>query len=172
MRRKTDKMADGSERESGRHRVALSRLVLTMTCGALVWGLACPLTSLGASPVERKPVPGDFPRGAIAPEQSLRLLKKAPADTYVLLDVRTPEAYAEGHLPGSVNIPLEELESRLPEFAADKPLFLTCQTGRRAAEAFALIRDKRPDLIVAFIQACVRYGDDNGPDYRLDPPGE
>lgn len=172
MRRKTDKMADGAERESGRAGAAPPRVALMMACGALIWGLACPLTSMGAGPTERKPVPGDFPRGAIAPEQSLRLLKKAPPDTYVLLDVRTPEAYTEGHLPGSVNIPLEELESRLPEFVADKPLFLTCQTGQRAAEAFALIRDKRPDLIVAFIQACVRYGDDSGPDYRLDPPGE
>lgn len=116
------------------------------------------------------PPAADFPRGPVPPEQSLRLLKNALPGSYVLLDVRQPEAYAEGHLPGAVNIPLEELEARLPELPPDKPLFLTCRTGRRASEAYALIREKRPEWIVAFIKACVRYDETGGPGYRLDPP--
>ncbi|WP_256679159.1 rhodanese-like domain-containing protein, partial [Pseudomonas sp. MWU12-2323] len=36
-----------------------------------------------------------------------------------LLDVRSPQEFAQGHLPGAINIPLEELEQRLAELAAD-----------------------------------------------------
>ncbi len=51
----------------------------------------------------------------------------------VLLDVRTPEEYAQGHIPGGVNLPLDRLE----EITLDKqaPLFVYCRSGRRSGEA-------------------------------------
>lgn len=48
-----------------------------------------------------------------------------------LLDTRTPLEYANGSLPGFINIPLDELRDRLQELDATKPVYLTCQIGLR-----------------------------------------
>lgn len=54
----------------------------------------------------------------------------------LLLDVRTVEEFAGGHIPGSCNIPLQEL-NRIKECAVDKaaPLFVYCRSGARSAMA-------------------------------------
>ena len=56
----------------------------------------------------------------------------------LLLDVRTPEEYREGHIPGSRNIPLDQLE-RLKE-RKHNPLYVYCWSGARSAQACALLR--------------------------------
>ena len=53
-----------------------------------------------------------------------------------LLDVRTPAEYIQGHIPGSLNVPLHNLEE--VEFlvdSKDKPLYLYCQSGTRSRMA-------------------------------------
>ena len=55
-----------------------------------------------------------------------------------LLDVRTPGEYAAGHVPGTKLIPLDELDPTafcLEHGAADKPLYILCQSGGRARKA-------------------------------------
>ena len=54
----------------------------------------------------------------------------------VLVDVRTPEEFAEGHIPGAVCVPNETIVdgAELP-FGMDVKLFLYCRSGRRSAEA-------------------------------------
>lgn len=49
-----------------------------------------------------------------------------------LLDVRNPDEYANGHIPGAINIPLDELRDRLDELDKSKPLFVNCQTALRS----------------------------------------
>lgn len=59
-------------------------------------------------------------------------------DTRVkLLDVRTPEEYGEGHLAGSINLPLAELAGRMSEVLPDKEqvVLVYCRSGNRSAEA-------------------------------------
>lgn len=46
--------------------------------------------------------------------------------SFVLLDVRTPEGYRAGHLPGAINIPFEELPSRLKELPTSKAIISYC----------------------------------------------
>ncbi len=56
----------------------------------------------------------------------------------MLLDVRNPDEYAMGHIPGSVNLPLSEIraaEDRIPEL--DTPLFVYCLSGARSSRAVA-----------------------------------
>ncbi len=55
----------------------------------------------------------------------------------VLLDVRMPEEYREGHIPGSRLLPLPVLPSRANELPADKstPLVVYCRSGARSAQA-------------------------------------
>ncbi len=59
----------------------------------------------------------------------------------LILDVRTPEEYAAGHLPGAVNIPHEQLASRIGELAGarDRDVVVYCRTGKRSAEALGLL---------------------------------
>ncbi|MCI9588392.1 MAG: rhodanese-like domain-containing protein [Oscillospiraceae bacterium] len=58
----------------------------------------------------------------------------------VLLDVRTPQEYREGHIPGSVNIPLQSLSTadQIPA-GKDAPLFVYCHSGVRSTQAVRLL---------------------------------
>lgn len=58
---------------------------------------------------------------------------------FVFIDVRTPEEYAAGHVKGAELIPLQELERRLAEVPKDKQVYVYCRSGRRSAEAAALL---------------------------------
>ena len=57
----------------------------------------------------------------------------------VLLDVRTPEEYAAGHIPGSVNFPLERMRDY--DADADAKVFAYCRSGARSARACALLEE-------------------------------
>jgi rhodanese-related sulfurtransferase len=53
-----------------------------------------------------------------------------------LVDVRTPEEYAGGHLPGAVNIPIDELPRRLDDVGRrDQAVVVYCASGGRSASA-------------------------------------
>ena len=56
-------------------------------------------------------------------------------DHLFVLDVRTPQEYAEGHVPGAVNVPYDQLAARLAEVPKDKDVVLYCKSGRRAGIA-------------------------------------
>ena len=59
----------------------------------------------------------------------------------LVLDVRTPEEYAAGHVPGAVNIPNGELASRVAELegARESDIVVYCKVGVRAAEAIDVL---------------------------------
>jgi rhodanese-related sulfurtransferase len=57
----------------------------------------------------------------------------------LLVDVRSRAEFAELHLPGSVNIPVEELKKRMSELPK-RPLVVYCHTGVRAGFATAMLR--------------------------------
>lgn len=65
----------------------------------------------------------------------------ARPDAPLLLDVRSPEEFAAGHVAGAVNIPHDQLASRLAEVeAADRPWVLVyCRSGKRADSAEAVL---------------------------------
>lgn len=60
----------------------------------------------------------------------------------LILDVRSAEEYAEGHIPGAVNIPHDQLGSRLNEIGAhwDKEVVLYCRSGKRAGVAAGILQ--------------------------------
>jgi NADPH-dependent 2,4-dienoyl-CoA reductase/sulfur reductase-like enzyme/rhodanese-related sulfurtransferase len=55
----------------------------------------------------------------------------AMADKPLLLDVRTPSEFASGHIPDALNIPVDDLRSRLAELPKDRPIVAYCQVGQR-----------------------------------------
>ena len=64
----------------------------------------------------------------------------APGGRFALLDVRSSSEWADGHVPGSSNIPVADLEQRLAELPRDRLLVVHCQSGSRAAIAASLLR--------------------------------
>ena len=60
-----------------------------------------------------------------------------------VVDVRTPEEFAEGHVPGSVNMPLQELPKCINEFQAmERPIVLCCRSGARRGHALAYLKSQ------------------------------
>ena len=59
----------------------------------------------------------------------------------VLLDVRTPEEYLSGHIPGSKNIPLQTID-RVGSVAENKDtaLYVYCQSGARSRQAAGMLK--------------------------------
>ena len=49
-----------------------------------------------------------------------------------LLDVREPSEYQMGHIPNAVNIPLDQIRSRLKEIPKDKEIIVNCRVGLRS----------------------------------------
>ena len=62
----------------------------------------------------------------------------AAAD-HVLIDVRTPQEFASGHIADAINIPVEQLASRLSEVPQDKPVVLYCRSGNRSNQAAQIL---------------------------------
>lgn len=60
----------------------------------------------------------------------------------LVLDVREPDEFAQGHLQGARNIPLSQLEARLKELEKyrEKPVMVLCERGGRATKAAKLLK--------------------------------
>ncbi|MCM2391365.1 rhodanese-like domain-containing protein [Streptomyces albipurpureus] len=66
-------------------------------------------------------------------------------DQLTVIDVRTPGEYASGHLPGALNIPLDQLRRALPELtetARRGEILVVCASGARSESACALLADR------------------------------
>lgn len=62
----------------------------------------------------------------------------------ILLDVRSPQEYKEGHLEGSINIPLYNLANDIDVTVKNKnfPIIVYCQTGNRSKNAVKILSKK------------------------------
>jgi NADPH-dependent 2,4-dienoyl-CoA reductase/sulfur reductase-like enzyme/rhodanese-related sulfurtransferase len=66
------------------------------------------------------------------PQVDLEAVLAAPAgERPLLVDVRTPQEFSGGHVPGAVNVPVDELRSRLAELPRDRQIAAYCQVGQR-----------------------------------------
>ena len=95
---------------------------------ALIAGLPMLLAAMTASAADAVEV------AQVTPAQ-LTELRAAPDAPVLVLDVRTPEEFAAGHVPGAVNIPYDQVGTRLSEIPKTEEVVLYCRTGRRAALA-------------------------------------
>ena len=75
--------------------------------------------------------------GEVAPlsQDAFLALPRSGDEAPFVLDVRAPEEYVTGHVPGAVNIPHDQITARLAEVPKDKDVVLYCRSGRRAAMA-------------------------------------
>jgi rhodanese-related sulfurtransferase len=68
----------------------------------------------------------------------------------LLIDVRETSEYAEGHIPGAVNIPLRTLADNLDKLPTDRPIIVYCASGLRAGTATASLHVLGFDNVKAF----------------------
>lgn len=54
---------------------------------------------------------------------------------HILIDVRTPQEFAEGHIAGAVNIPVDQISTRLDEIPTNMDVVVYCRSGNRSATA-------------------------------------
>jgi NADPH-dependent 2,4-dienoyl-CoA reductase/sulfur reductase-like enzyme/rhodanese-related sulfurtransferase len=78
--------------------------------------------------------------GLLRGDQLQVSVESLSTDGAALLDVRTPAEFAAGHIPGAVNVPLDELRARLGELPRDRPVTVYCQVGMRGYLAVRLLR--------------------------------
>jgi rhodanese-related sulfurtransferase len=74
--------------------------------------------------------------------------QRVAAGTITLIDVREPDEYAAGHVPGAVNVPMSRFNpAALPAASSEKPVVVMCETGYRSGkvEAF-LAKNGREDV--------------------------
>lgn len=78
--------------------------------------------------------------GYIAQDALLARMSQQDADL-VILDVRTAEEYAAGHVPGAINVSHDQVEARLPELSAykSKDVVVYCRSGRRTQLALDVL---------------------------------
>lgn len=109
-----------------------------------VWSLALTLlAACGSSAPQPAATPGEQAGAAATPSAGeahtdVTGLKAALDQGGVtLIDVRTAEEYAGGHIPGARSVPLDQLDAHLAELSAykDQDLYLVCEKGGRSLAA-------------------------------------
>jgi phage shock protein E len=64
-----------------------------------------------------------------------------------IVDVRTPGEFVGGHIAGSVNIPLNEVVSRIDELKNMQPMVLCCASGGRSGQAADYLTEQGLDVV-------------------------
>ena len=98
----------------------------------------------------------------ITPDNAVLLINREKA---IVVDVSESEEYASAHIRGARNVPVGELQSRLPEVAKNKtvPLILVCPSGARAKRALGVAKSLGYDKAVVIGGGLKAWRDANLP---------
>ncbi len=83
------------------------------------------------------------PFTAIPPRQALEMIQQNKGNpNFVLMDVRTPDEFAEGHIEGAVNVNYnaDDFIDNLNKLDKDKTYLIYCRTGRRSSDAIDIMK--------------------------------
>ena len=78
----------------------------------------------------------------MSPEQLRQFSQTHHEQAYLLVDVRQPEEYRRGHIPGALLLPLPELVKSMDRLPADKELIFYCHSGGRSMAAAAMVAEE------------------------------
>jgi len=121
---------------------AMSTSVRVLVLVPLAWlALACPAVADEPAATAAAALPAPAAKTPTISATALEARLAQSGTDLTLLDVRTAEEFAAGHVPGARNIPVAELEARLGELTAAKnhDVVVYCRTGRRAAAALQIL---------------------------------
>jgi phage shock protein E len=67
---------------------------------------------------------------------------------FTIIDVRTPQEYARGHVPGALNIPFEEMPVRIKEVSdMPRPIITYCRSGNQSSAAISYLKEQGLDHV-------------------------
>ncbi|THF51285.1 rhodanese-like domain-containing protein [Flavobacterium supellecticarium] len=76
------------------------------------------------------------------------MIQEFVAKGAIILDVRTPEEFAGGHIPNSRNIPLQRIASEITTIKKwNKPVITCCRSGMRSAQAATVLKQNNIEVI-------------------------
>lgn len=148
----------------GKRRLLVMLAALAMVLGACGGGdtvdepvatTAAPATTVVAETTfSIDEVAGDFlatmPQGFLAVGDIAVFKEAIGTGGALVIDVRTPAEYAEGHIPGAISVPLNELSANLDKIPTDRQVFVACKTGWRAGLATSALQMLGYDNVVSF----------------------
>ncbi len=78
---------------------------------------------------------GPESESVVLTSSGLEELVNNSSEDYILIDVRTAEEYASGHIPTAINIPYDVIADNLPTENKDAKIIVYCRSGRRSGIA-------------------------------------
>jgi rhodanese-related sulfurtransferase len=81
------------------------------------------------------------------PEIDIDTLVERRASGAPVIDVREPDEYDEGHVPGARLIPLGDVPERVEEFPTDGTVYVICKSGARSARAVEWLLTQGVDAV-------------------------
>ncbi|MBL8397341.1 MAG: rhodanese-like domain-containing protein [Candidatus Accumulibacter sp.] len=103
-------------------------------------------------------------KGTATVDSFVKVWKESP-DSILLVDVRDAKEYIGGTIPGSINLPINDLEKKINTLPSDKPVVFICGTGARSGEAYDTVKLLRPDVQAYFLDADIKFNADGS--YRI-----
>lgn len=95
-----------------------------------MWWLAILLVAIAGAVILMRVPPA--PQAPLPAEVTVSQASALRAHGALLIDVRQPEEWAQGHVPGSTLIPLDDLPSRIRDLPRDRRIVVVCHSGKRS----------------------------------------
>ncbi len=122
-------------------RIKYFTVLLVILMSTLLAGCATPAPTAPETVVHPVPSPVSAQLQALPADVTPKMVEELrTTGVIVVIDVREPDEFAEGRIPGSTLIPLGELAERTDEVPTDKPVVMVCRSGNRSAEAVRLLQ--------------------------------
>ncbi|TMW71502.1 rhodanese-like domain-containing protein [Alteribacter natronophilus] len=104
-------------------------------------------------------------------EELKELVKNRPADT-VVIDVREPEEYEAGHIPGVPLLPMHSVPEVVDGFSKEKEYVFICRSGNRSQNVAMFLKDKGFDKVTNYDGGMLEWDAEKneGPEERIQSP--
>jgi rhodanese-related sulfurtransferase len=81
------------------------------------------------------------------PEVDIATFAERHASGVTVIDVREPDEYVEGHVPGAIPIPLGEVPERVAEVPEGETVYMVCKVGGRSMRAAEVLAAEGRDVV-------------------------
>ena len=143
--------------------------VKVYAAGYPAWKAAYGTAGTGVATVAATNIKAGAEEGSIDTATFVKMVNETP-DSMMLIDVRDPDEFAQGHLKTAVNIPVDQLEDKIKTLPADKPIVFVCGTGARSGESYYMVQDVRPELKnVYYLEGYLYYNKDGSFEVTKEP---
>ena len=123
---------------------SIGRMKSTLPLVAL--SLILSVSSFAETPVEKKPASSETKTAGepkdVTPDEAEKLIKEKKA---VVLDIRTPEEFAKGHIEGAINVDFldDKFSEELAKLDKSTPVIVHCGSGKRSTSSLPQLKEQK-----------------------------